>query len=168
MVDTPPDRDDDAGPARRTPLWDRESQQRYQAASERAHRAAVDRHAGEHTAAALAEIWPGLGADARAFMEYLLLSDSRTVIARYEDTLFTELLAKELLQLPPGVGTVLMQRMETAYRVPTAVWRRLADDRARYCGAAGDADARRGELETRFGARVQALLGDPPGAGGAA
>lgn len=65
-------------------------------------------------------------------MEYLLLSGRRTVIALYEDELFNTLVAKGLLQIPPGVGTLLMRKLETTFSVPHAVWKALTGDKKRY------------------------------------
>lgn len=146
----------------RTTFWNSDDQKQYRSASDRAAQAVEDRRQGEHTAAALDEIWAELADDERAFLELLVLARRRTVIALYDDDLFTGLAERELLLPPPGVGTLLMQKLETAYRVPPAVWRKLLRHQDDFFGATVDAgDARLAQLNGRFGGRIEALVAEP-------
>ncbi len=143
----------------RASLWNNENQKQYQAHRERATQDAADRRQGTHTAAALDDIWAALREDERAFMEYLILSERRTAIARREDDLLFRLIDKELLQLPVGVSRVVMHMVTTAYSIPEDVWQRLGDERERFCNAAeGTTDERLHELEERFRDRIEALI----------
>jgi len=154
----------------RTPFWNSDDQKQYRSASDRATQAIEDRRRGEHTAAALDDIWAELSDEQRAFMELLVLVRRRTVIALYDDALFNSLAERELLQPPPGVGTLLMQKLETAYRVPPAVWQKLLRHQGDYFASAeetGDdtaedaGDDRLAQLNQRFGARIEALVAEP-------
>lgn len=149
----------------RTTFWNSDDQKQYRSASDQATQATEDRRQGEHTAAALDETWTTLADDERAFLELLVLAGRRTVIALYDDALFNRLAERELLQPPPGVGTLLMQKLETAYRVPPAVWRKLLRHQETYFGAAPGAndanDDRLAMLNERFGGRIEALVAEP-------
>ena len=144
---------------KRLPLWDRNKQAQYRVALERLALEAAARKDGEHTVASLDAILGDLSVEERSFLEYLLLSGKYTVVALYEDRLFTSLVKKGLLQAPPGVGTILMQRLQTAYSVPRAVWEALNQR----CGnlipdADPDRTRRHEELIKHFGRRVEALV----------
>ncbi len=89
-------------------------------------------------------------------MEYLLLSGRRSVIALYEDELFNTLVAKGLLQIPPGVGTLLMRKLETSFSVPRAVWQALHEAKSRLLPyAPEDANRRLAELASLMAARIR-------------
>ena len=144
---------------KRLPLWDRNKQAQYRVASERLALETAARKDGEHTVASLDAILGDLSVEERSFLEYLLLSGKYTVVALYEDRLFTSLVKKGLLQVPPGVGTILMQRLQTAYSVPRAVWEALNQR----CGnlipdADPDRTRRLEELIKHFDRRVEALV----------
>ena len=68
-----------------------------------------------------------LSAEQSNFVEYLLLSQKNTVVARYDtaDDLLPGLVEKGLLQTPTGVGTVSLLKLTTTFRVPIAVWKAL-------------------------------------------
>ena len=53
------------------------------------------------------------------------MSGQRSAVARHEDPALDRLTGKGLLQVPPGVGTLLMRKMETIFTVPGAVWREM-------------------------------------------
>jgi hypothetical protein len=147
---------------KRVPLWDAGRQAAYREATKRRTRDAAARRDGADTAAGLDAIWAALGAEERRFMDYLLLSGRRTLIARVEDSLFTGLMAKGLLRVPPGVGTLLMQNLRTTYVVPPAVWRALKDRPGGKASDGGPGEARRlRKLAARFADRVEALVEDP-------
>ena len=143
----------------RASLWNNENQKQYQAERDRSAREVVDRRRGAHTAAALDDIWAALAEDERAFMEYLVLSNRRTAIARRETDLLFRLIDKGLLQLPVGVSKVFMEKVHTAYGVPEDVWRAFAVSGDRYVSpdAAASAD-RLAALEARFHDIVEALI----------
>jgi len=82
---------------------------------------------GDPVAENLENIWAGLSGEEQKFIEYLYLSERRTVVALYEDGLFSGLMSKGLLQVPPGVGTLFMQYLQTTYTIPIAVWTYLRD-----------------------------------------
>ena len=111
------------------PLWNRESRTSYWSAKEEAEQRAAERQQGQHTARALAQVWAGLSAGERAAMERLLTSGCNSVVGLYEDELLGGLVSKGLLQVPPGVGTLLMRKMETTFTVPEAVWSELTGRR---------------------------------------
>ena len=109
----------------RRPLWDQGKQDLYWSARGRAEQRAAERQDGVAAARDLEALWAGLDPEERAVMEYLLLSGQRSAVARHEDPALDRLLGKGLLQVPPGVGTLLMRKMETIFTVPGAVWREL-------------------------------------------
>ncbi len=110
---------------KRLPLWDSDKQAQYWVASARLALETAAKKDGEHTVEVLDVILEDLSVEERSFIEYLLLSGKHTIVALYEDGLFTSLVKKGLLQTPPGVGTFLMQRLQTTYTVPRAVWKAL-------------------------------------------
>lgn len=141
---------------RRTRLWDNNSHRQYWESTRAAAERATARKDGAHTAQALDTIWASLEADERSLMEYLLLSGRRSVIALYEDELFNTLVSKGLLQIPPGVGTLLMRKLETSFSVPRAVWKALNEAKPRLLPYTPDDAARRMvELATFMRPRIR-------------
>ena len=147
-------------------FWTDDDRKHYRTASDRATRETARRLDGEPVAERLDDLWSSLADDQRAFLELLVRTGRRTVIARFEDDLFNGLAAVGLLQPPPGVGTLLMQDLQTAHRVPVAVWRKLTGGRDRYFPSGGADDGERtGRLRRRFGDRIEALVGEAAAAG---
>ncbi len=141
---------------RRTRLWDNNRQRQYWESTQAAAERATARKEGAHTVQALDTIWTSLGPDERSLMEYLLLSGRRSVIALYEDELFNTLVAKGLLQTPPGVGTLLMRKLETSFSVPRAVWQALHEAKSRLLPSTHeDASRRLAELSTFVQSRIR-------------
>lgn len=141
---------------KRRRLWDTDKRREYWQSKETAARRAADRKQGATTAQALDAVWRELTADERSLMEYLLLSARRSVVALYEDELFKTLAAKGLLQVPPGVGTILMRKLETTFTVPSAVWKVLNERRQHFLPYTEDESARRlTELAGLMGPKIQ-------------
>lgn len=141
---------------RRTRLWDNNRHRQYWQSTQAAAKRAAARKDGAHTAQALDAIWASLTPDERSLMEYLVLSGRRSVIALYEDELFNTLVAKGLLQIPPGVGTLLMRKLETSFSVPRAVWQTLHGAKSRLLPyTPEDASRRLAELATFVQRRIR-------------
>ncbi|MHC4225056.1 MAG: hypothetical protein ACYSUN_13780 [Planctomycetota bacterium] len=144
--------------SKRTRLWTSDRHSEYWASKEEAERRANAHKYGEYTAADLDSIWPALGEDERALLEYLLLSGRRSVVALYEDPLCNALVDAKLLQIPPGVGTLLMQNLETTFKIPRAVWEEMNLRKAELVSvdASGPAlDGRLRELSEKIGAHIR-------------
>ena len=140
-------------------LWDREKQRNYWSEKELASRKAKERRHGEHTAKAIDRIWKELTDDEKTIIELLILSKRNTFIAKYEDDLFISLTSKGLLQVPPGVGNLFMQKMETAYSVPIAVWEVLSREHKRFFSeVSAPIDERLKFLEDCVGSRIEKLV----------
>jgi hypothetical protein len=78
------------------------------------------------------------------------------VIALYDDELFNTLVSKGLLQIPPGVGTLLMRKLETSFSVPRAVWTALNEAMPRLLPyTPDDATRRMAELATFMRPRIR-------------
>ena len=147
---------------KRLPLWDTDTQARYWVASERLSIETAAKKDGQHTAASLDAILDDLSVEERSLIEYLLLSGKCTVVALYEDDLFKGLVKKGLLRPPPGVGTLLMQRLQTPYSVPRAVWKALKQRRRTLIpDGALDRTRRLEELVKHFDKQVDALVEGP-------
>ena len=137
-------------------LWDSEKQRDYWSEKKQASRKAKERRHGEHTAKAIDRIWKELTDDEQSIIEFLVLSKRSTFIAKYEDDLFISLTSKGLLQVPPGVGTLFMQKMETAYSIPIAVWKVLSRERERFFSeVSASIEGRLIILEDRIGSRIE-------------
>ena len=140
-------------------LWDKEKQRNYWSEKELDSRKAKERRHGEHTAKAIDRIWKELTDDEKSIIEFLILSKRNTFIAKYEDDLFISLTSKGLLQVPPGVGTQFMQKMETAYSIPSPVWTVLSRDHNRFFPkASGATNKRIAILEEQIGFRIEKLI----------
>jgi hypothetical protein len=145
---------------KRTRLWTSDRHSEYWDSKEEAERRANAHKYGEHTAADLDRIWPALGDDQRALLEYLLLSGRRSVVALYEDPLCNALVDAKMLQIPAGVGTLLMQNLETTFKIPRAVWEEMNLRKAELLSgdgsdAAPDPDDRLRELSEKIGAHIR-------------
>ena len=141
-------------------LWDREKQRNYWSEKKLASRKAKERRHGEHTAEAIDRIWTELTDDEKSIIEFLILSKRNTFIAKYEDDLFISLTSKGLLQVPPGVGNLFMQKMETAYSVPIAVWKVLSREHNRFFSkASGATNKRIAILKEHIGFKIEKLIG---------
>jgi hypothetical protein len=145
---------------KRTPLWTSDRHSDYWESKDEAERRANAQKYGEHTAADLDRIWLALGEDERALLEYLLLSGRRSVVALYEDSLCNALVERKLLQTPAGVGTLLMQNLETTFKIPRAVWEVMNLRKAEFLsgGASGstpERDERLRELSEKIGPHIR-------------
>ena len=112
---------------RRYSLWNSSRKAEYTANHDTQASQLVAESKGEHTAQKIEEVLGALSLEQHDFLEYLLLSQKNTVVARYDtsDPLFPGLVEKGLLQLPTGVGTVSLLKLTTTFRVPIAVWQAL-------------------------------------------
>ena len=147
---------------KRKSLWNADTLEKYLDATEQKAQKAVSEHNGEHIAENLETIWTGLDEEERLFIEYLYLSEKRTAVALYEDGLFSGLLAKGLLQTPPGVGTLFMQYLQTTYSVPLAVWNSIHYRPDIFFSLNEKEKKRRLEELTRhFNDRIDAVLNGP-------
>ena len=141
---------------KRRRLWDSDRNSDYWDTKQAAERRAVARKYGEHTAADLDRLWQSLDDDERALLEYLLLSGRRSVVALYEDPLCNALVRRKLLQIPAGVGTLLMQNLETTFKIPRAVWREMNLRKADLVPLGGArAGDRLRELSEQIGAHIR-------------
>ena len=144
----------------RKSLWDSEKQRDYWSEKKQASRKAEEKRRGKHTADDIDTIWKKLTDDERSLIEFLVLSKRSTFIAKYQDDLFFSLTSKGLLQVPPGVGTFFMQKMETAYSIPTAVWTVLSRDHNRFFSkTSGSIKKHIAVLKGRIGFRIEKLVG---------
>ncbi|GMQ74867.1 MAG: hypothetical protein BMS9Abin01_0107 [Gammaproteobacteria bacterium] len=143
-------------------MWTAATLEKYLDATERLARKSAAEKSGEHTAKNLENIWADLTDEEKHFIEFLFLSEGRTVVALYEDGLFSALMSKGLLQIPPGVGTILMQHLETTYSIPIAVWKQLHEQPGLFFSHNENKKAQRlEELTPHFNDRVDALLKGP-------
>ena len=112
---------------RRRSLWNSSRKAEYTANHNTQATQLVAESKGEHTAQNIEAVLATLSSEQSNFVEYLILSQKNTVVARYDtsDPLFPELVEKGLLQLPTGVGTVSLLKLTTTFRVPIAVWKVL-------------------------------------------
>lgn len=117
---------------KRPRLWNAESSAAYWQDTDAAARRATAAKYGEDTAREIDAVWQTLEDDQRALLEWLLLCERRSVVAAYDNELCNELVARRLLQIPPGVGTLLMQDLETTFKIPRAVWRELNENKERF------------------------------------
>jgi hypothetical protein len=150
---------------KRLSLWDHKHRERYLAATKEAAACAAARRDGEHTVRALPGIWQALTPEEKAFMEYLLISGSSTVVALHDEGLLDGLVGRGLLQKPVGVGTLFMHDYETTYDVPAAVWRALNDRRHHFLPySEAELARRREEVGERLRDNIL-VLKPPAGAG---
>ena len=147
---------------KRESFWNAASREQYTATSMQLAQKTIARKNGEPTAQMLEATWPDLSSEEKLFIEYLCLSDKRTVVALYEDELFTELMSKGLLRTPPGVGTIFMRHLQTTFSIPFAVWSLLREKPELFYGRnENDKDQRIDSLTQHFNDRVDTLLIGP-------
>lgn len=148
---------------KRQQLWDGKRQENYWAATESKARKNSAQKNGEHIAKNLDGIWDDLPEEERQFIEFLVLSGKRTCVALFEEDLFARLASKGLLQVPQGVGTLLMQQYRTTYSIPKTVWEYLLDKNPRLTALRGQSEAQRlHSLSKIFDGRIEALFEDAP------
>ena len=144
----------------RMSFWNKQKQRDYWSEKKQASRKAEAKRHGEHTADDIDTIWKKLTDDERSLIEILVLSKRSTFIAKHQDDLLISLTSKGLLQVPPGVGTLFMQKMETAYSIPTAVWTVLSRDHNRFFSKApGSINKRIAILKENTGFSIEKLVG---------
>ena len=146
---------------RRYSLWNSSKKAEYTANHDTQASQLVAESKGEHTAQKIEEVLAALSLEQSNFVEYLLLSQKNTVVARYDtsDPLFPELVEKGLLQLPTGVGTVSLLKLTTTFRVPIAVWQALNERTERPDFPARSVNPERlSELEDQFKDRFDVLV----------
>mgnify|MGYP003972190165 FL=1 len=114
---------------------------------------------GEPAAERLTEVIDGLSPDEREFIEFLVLSDVRKVIAEFEIDVLKRLVSKDLLQLRPGVGTRFMQAYQTSFSIPDAIWDALHEHRdTLFDSASQDTADRILELRRRLGKNLDGVV----------
>lgn len=123
---------------RKNRLWSSSRRDDYWRDKRAKEEEARARRDGDATAADLDHRLEALSAAEMQILRKLVAKDDPTVIAAYEDKVHQRLLEVGLLQIPPGVGTLFMNEMETRYRVPVAVWRGLMERRAQILDTAAD------------------------------
>ncbi len=144
---------------KRQSLWNADSRADYTEATNQQARESVAERNGEPAAENLGKIWAELADEEKHFIEYLVLSEKRIVVALYEDLLFSGLMSKGLLRVPQGVSTVFIQSHQTTYSIPRAVWKTLQDQSCLYFPHKGMNKAQRiKELTRQFKDRVEALI----------
>ena len=146
---------------RRSSLWDSDKKAQYTANHDSQATKLVAKNKGEHTAQKIEMVLGTLSLEQSNFVEYLLLSQKNTVVARYDttDALLPGLVEKGLLQLPTGVGTVSLLKLTTTFRVPIAVWEALNErTEAQHFEARLEKSKRLLELENQFKNRLDVLV----------
>ncbi len=139
----------------RTRLWDRDVQRHYWDEKDRSEREWNAHKNGEASARRLADHWRKLSPEEKALVELMVRRGKRQVVALYEDALIAGLVRLDIFRPPPGVGTLLIQRLETTFHIPNAVWDELARNRQRFfAGAAGEAEDREAEIAAIIGSRT--------------
>ena len=113
----------------RTSLWNADINRDYWRGKKIDEARAEATRKGEPVAGRIDEVLAGLLPDEYDFIEYLVLSNIRKIVAKYEIDLLKRLVSKKLLQLRPGVGTRFMHDYDTSFSVPGAVWDALDDRR---------------------------------------
>ena len=105
---------------KRLSLWDSSKKDDYSTNHDRQTLELLAKNNGEHTAKDLDSVLAGISPEQSNFVEYLLLSEKNTVVARYDssDVLLPGLIEKGLLQLPTGVGTVSVLKLTTTFPSP--------------------------------------------------
>jgi hypothetical protein len=113
----------------RTRLWNADINKDYWRDKKIDQARAEAARKGEPVAERIDEVLAGLLPDERDFIEYLVLSGIRKIVAKYEIDLMQRLVSKKLMQLRPGVGTRFMHDYDTSFSFPDAVWDVLDDRR---------------------------------------
>ena len=140
-------------------MWNAATLKKYVNSTERSAQESAAKINGDSTAENLELIWASLEDEEKLFIEFLYLSEKRTAIALYEDSLFSGLLSKGLLQTPPGVGALCRQYFQTTYSIPLAVWEYLHDRPELFFAQDENMKALRlEELARHFNDRLDALL----------
>jgi len=146
---------------KRVSLWDSSKKAEYTDNYDSQAVELVSKNNGEHTAQKIEAVLTTLSSEQSDFVEYLLLSEKNTVVARYDstDTLLPGLVEKGLLQLPTGVGTVSLLKLTTTFRIPIAVWKALNGRRkTSLFEAPGTQSKRLLELKNQFKDRIDVLV----------
>jgi hypothetical protein len=146
---------------KRLSLWDSSKKDDYSTNHDRQTLELLAKNNGEHTAKDLDSVLAGISPEQSNFVEYLLLSEKNTVVARYDssDVLLPGLIEKGLLQLPTGVGTVSVLKLTTTFRIPKAVWKALNERRGALIPEGRPGQAKRlEELTKQFENRIDALV----------
>ena len=137
----------------RTRLWNPKTANAYWQQKRDQEIEAVAKRDGDRVAAEIDGILDTLQSDERDLLELLVLKRMASVIAHYETNVIGRLQDKGLLQPRLGVGTILMQNMQTCFSVPRAVWAELEARRDRFvnCDASEDIlEARIAALMSQF------------------
>jgi hypothetical protein len=146
---------------KRESFWNADSLEKYSDRTEQLARKSVAEQNGEPIAENLENIWAGLSEDEQQLIEYLYLSERRTVVVLREDGVFSGLLSKGLLQTPPGVGSLFMQYLQTTYTIPIAVWKLLQKRPGLFFSHREENKARQlKQLTLHFKDQVDALVKD--------
>ena len=111
----------------RTRLWNADINRDYWRGKKIDQARAEAARKGEPVAERIDEVMAGLLPEEHEFIEYLVLSGIRKIVAKYEIDLLKRLVSKRLLQLRPGVGTRFMHDYDTSFSFPDAVWDALDD-----------------------------------------
>jgi len=146
---------------KRLSLWDSSNKEEYTINHDRQALQLLARNNGEHTAKDMDSVLARLSPEQSDLVEYLLLSEKNTIVARYDssDALLPGLVEKGLLQLPTGVGTVSVLKLTTTFRTPKAVWEALNERRGALLPKTGSDQAKRlEELKKQFKNRLDVLV----------
>ncbi|MDG2205176.1 MAG: hypothetical protein P8M79_07995 [Alphaproteobacteria bacterium] len=111
------------------------------------------------------EVLADLLVDECEFIEFMVLSRTQTVIAKFDIDVLKRLVSRRLLQLRPGVGTMFMQNYQTSFSIPDAVWNALTTRHQTACDSGGrSVRARIRILKNRLGATLDGIVPIPPSA----
>jgi hypothetical protein len=112
---------------KRESFWNADIQARYIDRVEQKEKKAVAKRNGEPVAENLEVVWAKLSQEEKHLIEYLFLSKKPSLVAFFDNGLFSGLMSKGLLKIPQGVSTVFIQSHQTTYTIPQAVWESLQD-----------------------------------------
>ena len=145
---------------KRQSFWSSDVQAKYTDTVERKEREAEAERNGELAAENIESLWARLSQEEKNLFEYLVLSKRPTLVALFDDGLFTGLMSKGLLKIPQGVSTVFIQSHQTTYTIPKAVWASLQKKSELFPSCKEEDKTRIKTLSRAFEDKIEALLTD--------
>ena len=143
----------------RKSFWTTDMQSKYAIKIKRREKKALAERNGQFTAENLDRIWTGLSNNEKKLIEYLILSEKPTLVALFDDGLFTSLMSKGILKIPQGVSTVFIQSHQTTYTIPQAVWTSLQKKQDLFpTYEKSNKKQRIKKLSKKFESQIEALL----------
>jgi hypothetical protein len=112
---------------KRESYWNADIQAEYNDRMGQKEKEAIEKRNGKPVAEKIEVIWAKLTQEEKHLLEYLSLSEKPTLVAFFDNGLFSGLMSKGLLKIPQGVSTVFIQSHQTTYTIPQAVWKSLQE-----------------------------------------